>query len=119
MRRIPDRMRSRVLAYARRHPCLRREAFRDHECRGRTTLEHALIYAGRQVNEDWAIVPLCAYAHSVDEWQDRGILDKEKNEYLALSRMPAEALAVYPRSSWARRLLYLQGKYAGIDLRER
>lgn len=64
-------------------------------CQGRITLEHAIIYAGRQVNEVWAIIHLCAFHHAVDEFQDGGDLQKEKNIWLALCRAtPRELIAI-------------------------
>lgn len=111
MRKIPLKLKDNVLEYAKRYPCLRREVFEDHECKGRTTLEHALIYAGRQVNEDFAIVPLCALAHSVDDYQGRGILDKEKNHFLALARASELDLQAYPKSDWKQKKKYLENKY--------
>lgn len=38
--------------------CIHRE-FPGHQCNSRITFEHAFIYAGKQVNEAWAIVPVC------------------------------------------------------------
>lgn len=58
----------------------------EHECGGRLTREHAVIHSGRQVNEEWAIISICAKAHSVDEYQDGGELDKNKNMWIALNR---------------------------------
>ena len=91
--------------------CARADMFNDHDCRGRITMEHALIYAGRQIDEIFAVIPLCAYSHSVDEFQDGGILNKEKNEYIAISRMTEEDKQKYPRFNWNQRFSYLTKKY--------
>lgn len=80
-------------------------------CRGRLTLEHAFIYAGKQINEDWAIIWLCAFHHAVDEFQDGGNLEKDLNQFLALSRATPEDLAKYPRKDWAQLRRYLTVKY--------
>lgn len=61
-------------------------------CRGRMTKEHAIIYASRQLQEEWAILDICAYHHSVDEFQDGPGLDKERNLWIALNRAPEERL---------------------------
>lgn len=61
-------------------------------CAGRITREHAVIYAHRQLDEAWAIIKICARHHSVDEWQDRGLLDKEKNMWVALNRATDDEL---------------------------
>lgn len=58
----------------------------DGGCNGRITWEHAIVFAGRQVNEKWAIIPLCTYHHAVNEHQDGGQLDKDRNVQIALNR---------------------------------
>lgn len=63
-----------------------------HECGGRITREHALIYKGRKIQELWAIIPLCAKYHSVDQYQDNGLLNKELNVWVALNRATDEEL---------------------------
>jgi hypothetical protein len=37
------------------------------DCAGRITWEHAILYAGRQVQECWAIIPLCDAVRIVRE----------------------------------------------------
>lgn len=63
-------------------------------CDGRITWEHAFIYAGKQINEKWAIIPLCRYHHLGDG------LDKRKNQLIALQRATPEDLAKYPKTDW-------------------
>lgn len=96
--------------------CERRLALHDHECQGRITREHALIYAGRQIDEAWAIVLLCEYAHSLGPWLDSGILDKKKNEWIAINRMPAEALKRFYKADWAQKKRYLNGLFGRLEL---
>jgi len=91
--------------------CMRRELFHDHECKGRMTREHALIYAGRQIQEKFAIISICAWSHDVDEHQGGNNLDKPKNEYIALLRATDEDLRKYPNRDWKQHLKYLNGKY--------
>lgn len=86
MRRISEPVQQAMNADPAYKKCMRRELLHDHECKGRITREHAIIYAGNQVDAVWAIIPICAYAHSVDEYQDGGILDKKINEWIALNR---------------------------------
>lgn len=71
--------------------------YADGGCKGRITREHALIYAGRQIDEAWAIPKLCAYHHAVDEFQDGGDLQKEKNVWIALNRASDEELQKYSK----------------------
>lgn len=94
-----------------RPACERRAVFNDHVCQGRSTMEHALIYAGKQIIDKWAIIRLCAYAHSVDEYQDGGILDKGKNQLIAIKHATEKDLAKYPKADWGTLLKQLEKKY--------
>jgi hypothetical protein len=69
--------------------CMRSE---EGNCQGRLTKEHAIIYAGKQLQEDWAILDICAFHHGVDKFQDCGNLDKEKHIWIALNRAPEARL---------------------------
>lgn len=80
-------------------------------CKGRITFEHAFIYAGKQIQEKWAILPLCAYHHEVDEYQDGGGLEKNLNHYLSLQRAREEDLEKYPRKNWSQIKTFLHDKY--------
>ena len=53
----------------------------DTECKGRVEWEHAIYYAGRQINELWTIVPVCTYHHR------GGGLNKEYNRFWAFTRL--------------------------------
>lgn len=66
-------------------------------CKGRLTREHTLIYAGKQIDEAWAIIFLCAFHHAVDEYQDCGDLQKEKNVWYALNKATDEELQKYSK----------------------
>lgn len=71
------------------------ERYSDGGCGGRITFEHAIIFAGSQLDEVWAIIHLCAFHHAVDEYQDGGDLQKEKNVWIALNRASdAELIAI-------------------------
>lgn len=59
---------------------------------GRITKEHALYHAGKQLQDEEAILDICAYHHGVDEFQDGGGLDKEKHTWIALNRLPETRL---------------------------
>lgn len=81
-------------------------ARRGLDCSGRITMEHSLIYAGRQIDEVWAIIPLCVYHHLGEG------LNKELNQYISLQRATKEDLAKYPRKNWVQMFVYLRGKFA-------
>ena len=61
-------------------------------CQGRVTVEHAIIYAGKQLQEEWAILWICEFHHAVCNFQDRGDLNKEKHIWIALNRASEERL---------------------------
>ncbi len=82
--------------------CARRN---DTGCDGRVTWEHALYYAGKQVQAWFAIVPLCEYHHL------GAGLNKEKNQAIALSRALPEDLSQYPKADWMQKRQYLMDKY--------
>ena len=71
----------------------------DGGCGGRITWEHAIIFAGRQLNEKWAIIPLCEYHHAVNMYQDGGNLNKEKNIYIALERATDDELQAISKAT--------------------
>lgn len=74
--------------------CARKE---DGNCIGRITFEHTLIYAGKQIDEVWAIIKLCEYHHDVNTQQGNGDLQKEKNIWIALNRATDEELLKYSK----------------------
>lgn len=71
-----------------------------HQCEGRITWEHAIYYRGARVQARFAIIPLCAKYHSVDQFQDNGLLDKERNRWCALNRATDEELRSYERAGF-------------------
>ena len=70
-------------------------ARKDWDCSGRITWEHVFIYAGKQINEVWAILKLCEWHHLGDG------LNKRENERLAVARATEEDLAKYPKKDWS------------------
>jgi hypothetical protein len=69
--------------------CLRKD---EGNCAGRLTKEHAIIYAGKQLQEDWAILDICEYHHDVNKFQGNGDLNKEKHVWIALCRATEDDL---------------------------
>lgn len=92
MRPIPPKLRQEMDADPLYHICLRNHILNDHECQPNPLngqlieWEHAIIFAGQQVNEKWAIIPICWYVHSGPK------LNKEINVWLALNRATVEEL---------------------------
>jgi hypothetical protein len=67
------------------------------ECRGRITWEHALMYAGKQVQERFAIIPLCEWHHLGDG------LVKRINVEIAMARATPDDKKKYPLLPWNKR----------------
>lgn len=116
MKRIPSKLNMEINQDPFYSKCARR-GLHGHTCAGRITREHAVIYAGKQVQTRWAIIPLCAKAHSVDEWQDRGDLNKEINLWIALSRASESELQAASRAvNYSRERDRLSRKYGRFEM---
>lgn len=61
-------------------------------CDGSLTKDHTIIFAGKQLQEDWAIVDACEYHHAVGKFQSGGDLNREKHTWVALNRATDEQL---------------------------
>lgn len=88
--------------------CARRD---EGDCQGRTTMEHAVYYAGKRLDEWWALVPICAYHTCVDQFQDSGKMDKNKHLWIALNRASDKELNKYPRANFIEKRNLLNKKY--------
>jgi len=63
-----------------------------HICGGKITWEHAITYASRQLQQKWAIVPICERGHGLGKFMDTGSLKKDLNVWIALNRATEEEL---------------------------
>ena len=66
------------------------------ECDGRITIEHAIEYAGRRVDDVWALIPLCEYHHGL---KGEG-MNKRENIRIAMSRATVTDRVKYSRLRW-------------------
>lgn len=82
----------------------KRCALLNAECSGVVQFHHVWIYAGRQINEKWAIVPACEHHHELVK-KDRRI--KEAFEFISLCRTKPGELKKYPKKDWQRIYDYL------------
>jgi len=83
-----------------------------HICDGRVTLEHTLTFGGKQIQEKWAIISLCARGHEVDSYQDAHTMVKEMNVWVALNRAnAAERFAISKAVNYDAMLQRLNNKY--------
>ena len=92
MNRVPQKLRRKWREENRRgevRVCMRAG---EGNCQGRVTAEHAIIYAGKQLQDEWAILWICAFHHEVDQFQDGGGMNKEKHVWIALNRAPEARL---------------------------
>lgn len=104
MRAIPMRKRNKMNADPFYKVCIR-SILGECDCEGRIEFEHCFIYAGKQLNEIWAIIPCCTYHH-------RGAgLNKELNKLVALMRATPNDFVKYPKKNWQTELDYLANKY--------
>jgi len=105
MNNIPLKLRAEMANDPYYKKCVREQ---DGDCNGRITYEHSMIYASRQIQERWAIVPLCWHHHLGNG------LKKEINQLIALRRATQSDLARYPRKDWATLRKYLENKYPNL-----
>ena len=100
MRKIPEKLKKRLTG----QPCaLRNDKFGA--CTGRIQLHHVWIYAGRQINEPWAILGACEGHHERVK-QERRV--KEAFEKISLEYATLDQLAKYPRKEWKQLKKYLK-----------
>lgn len=92
MNKIPPKLRQQLSLDPYYEFCARQSA----ECSGRITWEHALLYRGSQIQERFAIIPLCWHHHLGEG------LVKVINVMIALRRATAEDRAKYPLLPWWR-----------------
>ncbi len=105
MRKISDKIKKVINSDAFYHVCCLNDQYPD-ECDGRVEQHHNLIYAGKQVDELWAILPVCKYHH-----------DKEKKkpynddlDRIMISRTTYQDRKKYPRYDWVQKSKYLKIK---------
>lgn len=91
MNALPTKLRRELASDPYYRTCAR-AGIHEHRCAGRITWEHSMYFGGSQLQKRWCIIPLCAKAHNVDEWQDRGDMDKEVNVWIALNRATQEEI---------------------------
>lgn len=74
-----------------------------HDCRGRITRSHDVYVAGKKVQRMWAVPPICAAAHGVDEFQDAGTMVPQRmRRWVALNRATDEELMEFPKAGLIR-----------------
>lgn len=110
MTKMPQKLRKEIAADPQYKFCAL-VGHHDHVCGGRITMEHAMIYAGRQIQEKWAIVAVCAAGQEVDEFQDAHTMNKELNQWVALNQATDEELSHFKRAPYIMIRHQLNKKY--------
>lgn len=65
---IPEKLKQEILADDFYKKC----CIADETCKGRIEFHHNLIFAGKQVNEKWAILPVCHSHHEIEKHKEIG-----------------------------------------------
>lgn len=117
MRPIPRKLKDALANDPEYKTCLRKKIFKDHECQADPLTgkliewEHSLIFGGRQIQERFAIIPICWLVHR------GGMLDKNKNICIALNRATDAELKKYSKAEdLILKRDYLNKKY-GLEYR--
>ena len=97
MRPIPLKMRAELAEEPRMKVCVVK-GLGFGECEGRIEWDHCWIYAGRQINELWAILGVCNKHHYEKNGNQ---LLKESIARKSLQLATDEDLQKYPRKNWA------------------
>ncbi len=92
MRTIPVTLRYEMAA----DPFYQKCCVANSSCIGRPEWHHVWIYAGKQINEKWAIVPACRYHHKYAEQPDL----KRRFQRISLDRATKQDLLSYPKKDW-------------------
>ena len=102
MRPIPPKLKKQLAADPFMKFCIKDS---EGDCDKPINWHHAFIYRGRQVNEPWALLPVCAYHHRP------GVLDNDYAQFIGMRRATYADLAKYPRVDWEQLKIYLRKKY--------
>ncbi len=98
MNNIPKKLRNELAKDLYYKKCLRNK---EGNCKRRITFEHCWTYKGQQIQEKWAIIPLCEFHHL-----GQG-LNKKMNHWFSINRMTPEDEKKYPRFNWKRERIIL------------
>lgn len=110
MRPIPPKLRELIA----KDPFMKRCIYKSPDAPNRNCCEgiqweHAAIYARKQINEAWAIVPCCGN-HNSGKY-----MVKDYNLYRALLRADMDDICErYPKRDWRQEFKYLSEKYERI-----
>lgn len=98
---IPQRIRKQLAVDPDMQECKR---WREQTCKGRITWEHCWLWQNKQIQETFAIIPLCWKHHLIN-------INKELNQYYSIKKATQEDFDKYPRIDWKQKKIYLLNKY--------
>lgn len=81
-------------------------AFGIGSCNGKIEWDHVWIYAGRQIDEVWAIVGVC---HTHHEKKEANVIVRHSIQRASMREATFDDLAKYPRKDWLRIKVSLEG----------
>ena len=94
MRPIPQKLRKQLSEDPEYKVCIIKDQIQYGQCHGKITFQHALMYAGRQIQERFAILPMCVRHHLGD------LHNQRRDEIIAMRRATEEDKLKYPRLQW-------------------
>jgi len=104
MRKIPLKLRKELEELPRMKRCECHSWSIYEGCEGKIEWHHVFIYAGKQINEKWAIVAACKKHHDLVKSSS---LIKEFFEIRSLLYADEKSLKKYPRKNWSQLKKYL------------
>ena len=115
MNNIPKKLKEELSCDPEYKTCMRAKLLHDHVCKpdplnGKLIeWEHVFTFAGKQVQEKWAIIPICWLVHR------GGMLRKEINQWIALNRGTDEEIRKISKGvNYLQRKEYLNKRYGRI-----
>lgn len=110
MRKIPPSIREQI----NKDPFFK-ECCLCHTEKGKIEIHHNFIYAGKQADALFTLLPLCVEHHNLADYTKV----KEKLDWIMIGRMVWSDFSVYPRYNWKQREEYLDeifGVYPQLKL---
>lgn len=101
---IPEQVKKKLASNPFYYKC----CIQDDKCSGHIQWHHNFRYAGSNLSEPFAILPVCVYHHSIEKRSDV----KEKLDYIMLHRMTMRDDNNYLNDYWKQRKKYLTTKFA-------
>lgn len=87
----------RKMKYQKKTKCDRSD---EGDCRGRLTVEHALYYAGKKIQDCFALITLCEFHHGVEHYANCYGQNKKRHQEIALSQATEADRKKYPLLPW-------------------